>query len=494
MMRTLIVAAACAGALCLSAASAGAQVSVTVDCGKEYQVIEGFGASTTCSAEGDADQLGAMRKQVLEAIYAQVKLNIGDLHCGPYEGTYKPGVPKTWENLIRANDNDDPRKFDWTRFTFLRSDAQKTQLYDIIKPMGFDTPLLRGGISTRWADQWLAELKKKDYKLYLDECAENAVAVLVRWREQYGIVPRWHQLFNEPTSGNHEVVGADTREIVDLVKVCGARFRAEGFKDIMMVVPSEETEEKSLEVARAILADDEARQYVGAIGYHCYPYGSDYCSVPRILAASGKGHPPASRIKVREGLRDLAAKYKLQLWMTEVSHGEANAFDTMRGRAIHIHDELVYANASSYWCMFNMGPVRPAHGGPPGEDSVVLYDTHAQTFRICGIGYAIGHYARWLSRGAVRVEAASGDPLVQATAFRDKTNGVVLVLINNRDDQAEVTVSVKGVKSKDAPTLKGEQSSEKGYWQALDGLKANSPTGFSISLPPRSVTSIAAGM
>jgi hypothetical protein len=109
-----------------------------------------------------------------------------------------------------------------------------------------------------------------------------------------------------------------------------------------------EPDVKSLETARAILDDPEARRYVGAIGYHAYPYGSEYCSIRRILADSGRGRPPAARVRARNDLRDLARHYGLQTWMTEISHGEAGAFDSLRGRAIHIHDEMIYANASSY--------------------------------------------------------------------------------------------------------------------------------------------------
>ena len=39
--------------------------------------------------------------------------------------------------------------------------------------------------------------------------------------------------------------------------------------------------------------------------------------------------------------------------MTEVSHAEVDprSFDHLRGRAIHIHDEMVYADASAFYGM-----------------------------------------------------------------------------------------------------------------------------------------------
>jgi hypothetical protein len=57
-----------------------------------------------------------------------------------------------------------------------------------------------------------------------------------------------------------------------------------------------------------------------------------------------------------------------------------------------------------------------------------------------------------------------------------------------------VSVSVKALASDRPPALKGEQSTEKAFWQPLQGLKADSPAAFSLTLPARSVTTLAASM
>jgi hypothetical protein len=73
---------------------------------------------------------------------------------------------------------------------------------------------------------------------------------------------------------------------------------------------------------------------------------------------------------VRNDIRDLAKQYGLQVWMTEVSNGRAGPLDSLRGRAIHIHDEMRYANASSYWAMFQAWDI-VAQQGTDGEDRIV---------------------------------------------------------------------------------------------------------------------------
>ncbi len=429
-----------------------------------------------------------MRNNVLEAVYNQVKLTMGDINAGPYEGiTLRPGSCSR-EDYVSVNDNSDPFTFEWSHFFWVRSDSDKTALVDIARPMGFDNFVLSGGINTRFQDKWLNDIRRKNYRLYLQEAAENAAAILVHWRDTYGIVPRWHHPFDEPLSGTNLVWGGTTDEIVDLVKAIGARLRREGFSEIKLVVPSEESEEKSLDTAEAILSDRKAREYVGAISYHAYPYGSVYASVARILATSGVGHPDPARLQARKQIRALSRKYGLQTWMTEICCGGASTpFDDLRARAIHIHDEMVYTDASAYWGMNNITFRQDEEG------SIVIFDSPSQTFRITPMGYAIGHYARWIRRGVVRIETVSRDPLVQVTGFRDDSQSrMVLVVINNATMPKTLEVNLQGLKLTGG--LGGEQSTAAAFWQPLTAFAPTSQSSFTLTVPALSVTSIAGGI
>jgi len=329
--------------------------------------------------------------------------------------------------------------------------------------------------------------------------AEQVVATHALWRDRYGLVPSYFLLFNEPTSGNAELIGGSTSEMVDIVKRAGQRLRAARFQT-KFIVPNEETEELSLERARGILADPEARRYVGAIGYHTYPYGSAYASIRRIVDTSGAGRPDPGRIAVRRELRDLAARYGVPLWMTEVSNGgvDARSFDGVRGRAIHIHDEFVYANASAYFGMNNMWDTtthdehfrgRPQEGNIYSEEgTIALIDNQRGSVIITGMGYAIGHYARWVRPGSRRVEAASSDRLVQVTAFRDNSRKrLVWVVINNSPAKRIVHFRTNGVRP--VGSLVGEQSTEAARWRKLKGTLPARP-GFTVTVPPASVTTL----
>ena len=409
---------------------------------------------------------------------------MGHLDVGPYEN-FDAARYRT------ANDDGDPATINWTAFNFVRSDGQKAGIVDLARPYGFDNFAIHSGTNVRWSDPWMAEIRKVSYRRYLDEMAENVVAPLIYWRDKLGIVPRrWHHLFNEPTTGNGELATRDIQEIVDLVKVVGARLRQEGFGHLRLVVASEETEEDSLKAARAVLSDPEARQYVGAISFHTYPYGSVYSAIARIFATSGSGRPDESRVRVRNALADLAYSYGLQVWMTEVSNGRAGSFDSMRGRAIHIHDELRYAYVSSYWPMFSSWDGQ-AKRGTCDEDCVVHFDRVRGTVRISGTGYAIGHYARWVRRGAVRVRVETGDPLVLASAFLDEAQKqVVVVVVNNHPEPVAAGVRIGGRAIEGHVPAKGEQSSAAGYWLPLSPGPLRGDGSLAAALPAHSVTSL----
>ena len=465
---TIAVLATCV----LAVGSAAAEVVVTVDNSKPRQVMEGFGATTFSLVHSGplGDTLTPdLRQRAIEACYGQVKLNLGNLEIGfVRRHAAAPGSPK---------------------FDTFGSEAMKKGLIDPARPLGF-------------ADYMLSA-KLRNGKP--EDCAEQGGAVAVFWRDQFRISPRYLMPFNEPTSGNCEVGRGQTGTVVAILKALGKRLREVGFKDTLFVAPCEETVARSLEVARAILDDPDARAYLGAVGYHCYPYGSPYADVRNILKTSGQGKPVAGEIEVRGRLRDLAAKHGLATWMTEVSHGEAPAlgFDLLRGRAIHIHDELVYADAAAFFAMNNLWDLathRDHFKGRGGDapdalytemDTVVLIDNEKATVHITGTGYAIGHYARWLRRGAVRLEAESADPLVQVTAFRDDgPKRLVLVVINNSQHAQTVRVDVKGLGL--SGKVAGEQSTKKAFWKALEPRETTSASSFAVTLPPLSVTSLAA--
>jgi len=478
------------------------EVEIRVDGRKSRQLYEGFGATTLSLVHSGhlGDTLGPkLRPQVLDALYGQVKLNMGNLSVGLLES------PGGWDH--RRNDNDDPRAINWKGFDTFQADSMWKYVVKPPATLGLDNYALEGKINWNWASPWLRETYRTDRERCLDECAEQVEASVTYWHKIAGSLPRYVHLFNEPTSGNCEIAGADAEMVRDIIKRAGDRLRAAGFKELKFIVPNEETVERSIAVAKVILEDADARKYVAAVGYHVYPYGSPYASVPKILGASGSGEPDPASVEQRRRLRDLCRQYGLPVWMTEVSHAEVDprSFDHLRGRAIHIHDEMVYADASAFYGMNAMWDTRThaehfaGRGGEKPnaylteEDTIVLADNDTNTVLITGMGYAIGHYARWLSRGAVRLEANSDDSLVLVTAFKDdKTRRAVLVIVNNAPDDRTLGITLSDLQVKGQVT--GEQSYRHARWQALKPVASESAQRIRTIIRAMSVTTLSVAL
>ncbi len=479
--------------LCLSfilANLATAQTAVVnINAADIHQTIEGFGATTIPLVYGTNDYLGTNRPAVLDKLYNQIKLTMGNLQTGNNE------MDSSLVFGTSTNDDNDPFNYNWAGFNFKYS---QNDIQYVINPSiqyGFNNYMLQGNIVTQYGQNpWLLALRNSNYNLYLDECAEHVVAIHKYWRDNFGIVQPYAFLFNEPLSGNVELTSSGTvQEVVDIIKRVGDRFRAEGFDSIMIVAPNEETITQTITDMTAILADSVARSYIGAVGYHTYPYGSPYAGAANILAQSGTGNPDANEIAKRTTLKNMCNAYNIPVWFTEVCCGGLPLFDIdlMRARAIHIHDEFLYADASAYFGMNAMWDYQSQldHFGTANgfynESEVVLIDSTGASY-ITGQGYAIGHYARWLNKGAKRIEATSTDPLLQISAFKDDaTNKFTIVAINNSNVNTIVQFDFSALNL--TGLINGEQSYNTTRWQAIAPLTPTS-NQFTNTLPHKSVT------
>jgi MYXO-CTERM domain-containing protein len=171
-------------------------------------------------------------------------------------------------------------------------------------------------------------------------------------------------------------------------------------------------------------------------------------------------------------------------------------FRAARGRAIHIHDELVYANVSAYFGMNSIWDTlsESFHFGTDGSallttahDTLVLVEQSKDTVNISGMGRAIGHYARFVSRGAKRIDATSDNGLVLVSAFSE-ADQFVFVLVNDAAESAKVSLSIQGGAL--AKVVSGEQSTKDAYWKPLTTFAPTDPSNLDVTLPAESITSL----
>ena len=472
---------------------------ITVDLGIARQPVVGFGRTLLTLVSPAGDYLAEFRPAALVAAFSSVGISRGLLNIGVVE------TRSTTAELYaeRQNDNSDPRVLDPAGFNFSAIDVLRDKVLTPGAALGFARTEIGPLLDYRFPLDWLRTLRQQNYPLYLDEAAENVLAVNEQFRVVQGAYPPLVHLFNEPTSGNTEIYSSSVQEVLDLVKRVGLRLRATGNLQTRFVVPNEETMSRSLEVARAILADPIARPFVGAIGLHQYPYGSVSVSPRRMLETSGRGLPDPTTRSELEQLRALGAQYGVPLWMTEVSEGPGNAdfvygaFEHVFARVVHIHDTFLCGGVSAYFGMNTFGDSRTQSEhivgqNPPfrfDQSAIVLINQRERVVRITGVGHAIGHYARWLGAGAVFLESATSAPRVLTSAFRDPANGRIVVVVANADTRPHLLqIRLQGA------TLLGAVTGETFYgdvpWERFEA-RAEGDGLVQYVAPPSSVMTLA---
>ena len=168
--------------------------------------------------------------------------------------------------------------------------------------------------------------------------------------------------------------------------------------------------------------------------------------VPGGSGVSRQRRPQCRGTPATRAAQGLGQQYGVPVWLTEVSEGPGtndygfDAIENVLARAIHIHDNFEYAGASAPLGMNTIwdSQTHEEHFAGRGirflseRSGMVLVDVSTGKISITGMGYAVGHYARWIRRGAIRIGATSEKSRVITTAFRDPANSrLVVVVVNN---------------------------------------------------------------
>ena len=408
---------------------------------EDPHVFDATGAPPPVSAQ----QRGA----VFDALYGELGLT-----------RVRPVQPETNADppvgIEVANDNGDPFSTDLSRFDFSgrRLDAHA----------GHVAAARSRGAGVAWMsplnrEAWMGTSTSADVAEY----AEWLLAQVRRFKER-GAALDYVSVGNEPSYSRNTMSGAFMR---DVIKVLGSRLAAEGLL-VPFVIPDDVRASDGAQKAATILADPEARQYVGALATHLYD-------------------EPVSEVAA---MRSLARTYRLPLWMSEFSTGAMSTLGapwsskaTPLGWAELMHELLTSYDVSAIDYLWGF---RGAGGG----DATLIRLDHGHTsyrgFTRLKVFYYFGQYSRFVRPGAQRVSASSSDGRIKVSAFY-RGNERVLVAINPATSAVTTTLS--------APDLEGvaelaqTRTSETENWARPPAVGV-SGSSVSLTLPPGSVTTL----
>jgi O-glycosyl hydrolase len=463
------VIAACTGAPEPSGQSshppAGPAVEVTIDGAAPRQTIVGFGgdAGPVVELPDPAD-----KETAVAFAYGTMGVDHARMNLIYPEGS-------TASNIFGSNDDGDPASIRWSRFNFcVRAGQSCADDWTRVLPA-----MRRAGAANEYwgliqGPRWNGFDGRSSFDP--DELAEHQLATYLHFRDRVTdpFVVGWLAPFSEPGGGGINWPISE-RDAVTAIRAIGRRFEAAGFPGVKMTVPDATNVEQSIRYAEAILADPEARRFVGAIGYHTYDSGR-----------SG-ADPDAGFVSLRKRIRDVAASHGLPVRMTE-------RFDIsgLLERANDVLNELAYAESQTY----NAQHVFTTDA----KDPAALVFVTVRNGRLSDVGptaetgVAIGHFSRFAVPGSVRLgstgEAGGG---VRLQAFLDApARKLSAVLVNNRAEAQTVLIRVAGDRFRILGPVSGDRSieGEAAYWTPIEEVSPASASSFRITIPGRSVTSL----
>lgn len=429
------------------------QIVVDVDVRTMLQTMEGFGSSERvfddphvfnnfdpATGRSSTKLTTAQQDEVLDRLYIDLRLN--------------RVRPATEEGIELENDNNDPNVIDPIKFNFAwkRLDAH----CDYIKrarqrgvTLYFLSPVSR--------ERWQGAATPNDAAEY----GEWLFAQVQRCR-QSGVEFPYLSVVNEPSYNRNPMSGQFIR---DVIKTLGPKLRGAGFTT-RFVITDDLNPTEAYATMTPILADPEARSYVGALAFHLYGYNE---------ATLGQ-------------MKQVSEQYNLPLWMTEY-YLEEGMIDSPFDYADQIMHTLISdynVNALDYlWGFFGQWD--------RGGQLITLRhdDSDAQQYqgyRLNKIYYVVGQYSKFIQPGARRVQTRSSENTIKVTAY---TNGgdLTIVAINNTNNDRVAQFNLNGISGITA--LQPTRTSESENWAALPAISV-SGSSLAAALPKRSITTFTA--
>ncbi len=379
----------------------------------EYQEIKGFGGAFTEAASTTLDKLSQQNREKILKLYFDEKegigYNYGRLHinsCDFCLGNYTC-VEENDDTLETFNIERDKKSL----IPMIR-DALKLSDIDLLASpwsppayMKTNGHMNRGGkLKEEYYDLWAEYFVR-----FIEEYKKNGINIgTVSVQNEAKATQRWDSCV---------YTAEDERDFVK--NHLGKRMKDIGVKILFW----DHNKERVVERAKVMLDDEKAREYVNGIAVHWY--SGDHFEQLGIF----KELYPDKDIVFSEGCY-------------EYSLGQS---DTVKIGEKYAHDMIGnFNNHCNVFCDWNL--LLDEKGGPNHTDNFcdapIMADTINDKVYIHDSYYYIGHFSKFVKKGAVRIASSKWTNALDTVSFKNPDGSIVSVVLNTTDNDMDFCFSL----------------------------------------------------
>ncbi len=381
----------------------------------EYQEIKGFGGAFTEAASTTLDKLSDKnRKKILELYFDKengIGYNFGRVHINSCDFSL--------ENYTCVDEGDE------TLATFNIERDKKSLIPMIKEAMEYNEIEM---FASPWSPPAYMKTngqmneggKLKDE--YKELWAEYFVKFIEKYKEA-GIEISTVSVQNEPKAVQKwDSCVYTAEEERDFVKYyLGKKMQDIGVKILFW----DHNKERVVERAKIILSDEKTAKYISGLAFHWY--SGDHFEQ---LEMFNKLYPDKELV-FSEGCYEysLGAKDTVQI-------GEKYAHDMIGN----------FNNYCNTFCDWNL--LLDEKGGPNHVgnfcDSPIMADTVNDEIHIHDSYYYIGHFSKFIEKGAKRIGSSKWTADIDTVSFKNPDGTVITVVLNATDSEKEFCISIDG--------------------------------------------------
>ncbi len=383
----------------------------------KYQTIDGFGGAFTESAQVTYDSMPEELREEFMTAYFDKEKGIGYNLCRTH-------VNSCDFSLESYNFDDTDGDFELKDFNI---DRMRKGMIPFIKEAQGLAPDMKLFVSPWSPPGWMKEngrmtwgspLKKECYQVWADYTAR-----FIKEYEQEGIKIWGLTIQNEPNANQlFDSCQYSPEQERDFLKVLGPTYKKAGLGD-KKIIFWDHNKERLVDRAKVMLSDPEAAKYVYGMGIHWYS-GEHYTAM------------------------DIAHELypNVPIYATEacVGFGTDSNFFPLSGEH-YAHDIIGDLNHwVCGWTDWNMllnevgGPIHYDYDGRrPFSmtccEAPLIYNRNTKKLEYRSTYYYMGHFSKYIKRGARRIGSSSFNYNLEVAAFENPDGQKVIVLLNRKD-------------------------------------------------------------